>query len=78
MEILQEQMIGQFPLNFQNSRNSQQNTSLKIFAKLQNNLMLLSYLEAERFVLLAQNSRFQLKRELPFGTRKKQENMRKW
>ena len=33
--------------------------------------MLLSYLEAERFVLSAQNSRFQLKRELPFGTRKK-------
>ena len=53
------------------------NTFLKIFAKLQNKLMLLSYLEAERFVLSAQNSRFQLKRELPFGTRKKQENMRK-
>ena len=30
---------------------------LKIFAKLQNKLMLLSYLEAERFVLLARNSR---------------------
>ena len=77
MEILLPQMIGQFSLNSQNSRNSQQNTFLKIFAKLQNKLLHLSYLEAERFVLLAQNSRFQLKRELPFGTRKKQENMRK-
>ena len=46
------------------------NTFLKIFAKLQNKLMLLSYLEAKRFVLSAQNWRFQLKRELPFGTRK--------
>ena len=53
------------------------NTFLKIFAKLQNKLILLSYLKAKRFVLLAQNSRFQLKRGLPFGTRKKQENMRK-
>ena len=33
--------------------------------------MLLSFLEAERFALLAQNSQFQLKKELPFGTRKK-------
>ena len=53
------------------------NPFLKIFAKLQNKLTLLSYLEAERFVLSAQNSRFQLKKELPFGTRKKQKNMRK-
>ena len=37
----------------------------------------LSYHEAERFVLLAQNSRFQLKRELIFGMRKKLENVRK-
>ena len=41
-------------------------------------LMRLSYLQAERLVLLAQNSRFRLKRELCFGTRKKQQNMRKW
>ena len=77
MEILLPQMIEQFSLNFQNSRHSHLNTFLKIFAKLQNKLMLLPDLEAERFVLLAQNSRFQLKRELPYGTRKKQENVRK-
>ena len=32
--------------------------------------MLLSYLKADRFVLLAQNSRFQLKRELPLEQEK--------
>ena len=37
----------------------------------------LPFLISERFVVLAQNSRFQWKRELLFGTRKKQENMRK-
>ena len=59
-------------------RHSQQNTFVKIFAKLQNKLMLLSYLEAERFVLLVLELMVPIEERIAFWNEKKLENMRKW